>query len=151
MKYRLKKDTPEFKAGQVFTRGENEYDNYYLFADGEPMPSFSVSLIDNFDEWFEKVKEPEWVRKQIKYIRYRYKGCFEVIKFRYIKDFYVCSFDNRSNEEVSRWNKGFEDEFDIYEGKYSDSEKLLYLNQLARDGYIEIEDNPNIAWEDEND
>ena len=106
-------------------------------------------LIDN--GFAEEVKEPEWVRKQIKNIKYRYKGCFEVIKFRYIKDFYVCSFDNRSNEEVSKWNKGFEDEFDIYNGRYSSAEKLSYLNQLVRDGYIEIEDSPNIVWEDEDD
>lgn len=149
MKYRLKKDTPEFKAGKMFTRGENEHDNDCLYAAGEPAPSFEINLINNFDEWFEEVKKPEWVRKQIKNIKYRYKGCFEVIKFRYIKDFYVCSFDSRSNEEVSKWNKGFEDEFDIYEGRYSSAEKLSYLNQLVRDGYIEIEDNPNIVWEDE--
>lgn len=151
MKYRLKKDTPEFKAGKMFTRGEDEYDNDCLFVAGEPAPSFEINLINNFDEWFEEVKEPEWGRKQIKNITYRYKGCFEVIKFRYIKDFYVCFLDNRGQEEVSKWSKGFEDEFDIYKGRYSSAEKLLYLNQLVRDGYIEIEDNPNIVWEDEND
>ena len=57
MKYRLKKDTPEFEAGQMFTRGEDEYGNDCLFASGAPLAAFDVSLIDNFDEWFEEVPE----------------------------------------------------------------------------------------------
>lgn len=59
-KYRLKKDTPEFKAGQMFTRGEDEDGNDSLFASGAPLAAFDVSLIDNFDEWFEEVEESGW-------------------------------------------------------------------------------------------
>lgn len=62
MKYRLKKDTPEFEAGQMFTRREDEYDNDCLFVSGAPLPAFDISLIDNFDEWFEEVSD-EWPQK----------------------------------------------------------------------------------------
>lgn len=71
-KYRLKKDTPEFKAGSVFTRRKYEYGDYNddcLFADispgTSPTPAFDISLIDSFDEWFEKtidVDYPEYRR-----------------------------------------------------------------------------------------
>ena len=64
MKYRLKKDTPEFKAGQMFTRLKYDYGDYgddCLFAGispgVSPVPAFDISLIDNFDEWFEEVEE----------------------------------------------------------------------------------------------
>lgn len=72
MKYRLKKDTPEFKAGSVFTRCRYDYGDYgddCLFADispgTSPTPAFDISLIDSFDEWFEKtidVDYPEYRR-----------------------------------------------------------------------------------------
>lgn len=58
-KYRLKKDTPEFEAGQMFNRGEDEDGNDCLFANGAPLAAFDISLIDNFDEWFE-VAKPSW-------------------------------------------------------------------------------------------
>lgn len=64
MKYRLKKDTPEFKAGSVFTRRKYEYGDYdddFLFADispgTSPVPAFDISLIDDFDEWFEEIPD----------------------------------------------------------------------------------------------
>lgn len=57
MKYRLKKDAPEFKAGYMFTRSEDEHGNDCLFADVAPLPAFDISLIANFDEWFEEVEE----------------------------------------------------------------------------------------------
>lgn len=66
-KYRLKKDTPEFKTGSMFTRRKYEYGDYdddCLFADispgVSPVPAFDISLIDNFDEWFEEIKESGW-------------------------------------------------------------------------------------------
>lgn len=150
-KYRLKKDTPEFEAGQMFTRGRDEYDNDCLFDASAPLPAFDVSLIDNFDKWFEEVKEPVWVRKQIKQIEFsEHKLVCVVVRFikeqRYIyndKEFGDCVSCN----EVGEIKK-------IYcganESKFWQQENHDILNRMIRDGYIEIQDNPNIVWEDEN-
>ena len=60
--YRLLKDLPEVKAGAIFHRYTNEImqvdvlkrvDDQGIFLP----PSFGVSSIDNFDEWFEEIKE----------------------------------------------------------------------------------------------
>lgn len=57
-KYRLKKDTPEFKAGTVFDMVENIDVGKVLTmnAPREDDYAFEVDSIDNFDEWFEEVK-----------------------------------------------------------------------------------------------
>ena len=150
-KYILKKDTPEFKAGQMFNRGEDAYGNDCLFAIAAPVRVFEVSSIDNFDEWFEEAKGPEWVRKCIKSIEYKCKGITVFIRLRCIKDFYTWFCDEGGDAKIEKWSEGWEDEFTACEGDDCDGEKLLYLNQLVRDGYIEIKDNPNIVWEDEDD
>lgn len=52
-KYRLKKDTPLHRAGEIFTKTETTMvasDKYETDTD----------LIINFDEWFEEIKEPSW-------------------------------------------------------------------------------------------
>ena len=155
-KYRLKKDTPEFEAGQMFTRGRDEYDNDCLFAGGAPLAAFDVSLIDNFDEWFEVAKEPKkepmWVRKQIKQIEFgKHKLVWVVVRF--IKNqSYIC-YDNELGDtidcnepgEIRRIN------FHADDSGYWRQKDYDILNQMVRDGYIEIEDNPNIVWEDEDD
>lgn len=60
--YRLLKDLPEVKAGAIFHRYTNEImqvdvlkrvDDQGIFMP----PSFRVSDITDFDEWFEEVKE----------------------------------------------------------------------------------------------
>lgn len=152
-KYRLKKDTPEFEAGQMFTRGRDEYDNDCLFAGGAPLPAFDVSLIDNFDKWFEAAKEPKkeptWVRKQIKQIEFgKHKSIYVVVRFikeqRYIyndKEFGDCVSCN----EVGEVKKIY---FSANESKFWQQEDCDILNQMIRDGYIEIQDNPNIVWEE---
>ena len=164
MKYRLKKDTPEFEAGQMFARGEDAYGTDCLFAIASPVQVLDVSLIDNFDEWFEEVKEPEWVRKQIKQIEFRIpngksssNNDYVAITWRYIKDYYYMD---------SEWgiamcykkgltSRGAVEKVDACDDVGSKSraaanKRLISLaNQLVRDGYIEIKDNPNIVWEDE--
>ena len=61
-RYKLLKDPPEVKAGAIFHRYTNEImqvdvlnrvDDQGIFMP----PSFSVSDITDFDEWFEEVKE----------------------------------------------------------------------------------------------
>ena len=61
-KYRLKKDTPEFKAGTVFDMIENvDVGNVLTMnAPREDDYAFEVDSIDNFDEWFEEVKRSSW-------------------------------------------------------------------------------------------
>lgn len=71
MKYKLLKDLPYAKAGEVFERvthksedGLSDYDYLEIRkreADGEDETRFSIdynNFLDNFDEWFEKIKEP---------------------------------------------------------------------------------------------
>ena len=155
-KYRLKKDTPEFEAGQMFTRGEDEYGNDCLFAGSAPLPAFDITLIDNFDEWFEEAKEkkePKWVRKQIKQVVYHNAKTdtlnwkYVDVKYRFIKGHFY--YDSRTSFSIN--NKLDESEIRFFENANGDElrRKLGYFNQLIRDGYIEIDDNPNIVWEDE--
>lgn len=62
-RYKLKKDTPTVKAGTIF---EEESDSYNSKKLVEVVPDwclirpwFAVSDIDNFDDWFEEIKEPK--------------------------------------------------------------------------------------------
>ena len=147
-KYRLKKDTPEFKAGSMFTRRKYEYGDYdddCLFADispgVSPVPAFDISLIDNFDEWFEEVKEPAWVRKQIKEVH----GKGTRINYMAAKTFYL---------PVVEWCSEHKTAFRMEPGDVAvfvgyDEDVKGYINQMVELGYIEVEDNPNIVWEDE--
>ena len=140
MKYRLKKDTPEFKAGKMFTRGEDEYSNDCLFADGAPMPSFDVSLIDSFDEWFEEVKEPAYRRQRIKEVHRQ--GSCTIINYRVIRAFYEMSDDDGYAHKV---REGIVSNVDIsYDG-----DEVNYLNQMIELGFIEVENDNCIVWEDD--
>lgn len=162
MKYRLKKDTPEFKAGSVFTRRKYEYGDYgddCLFADispgVSPVPAFDISLIDDFNEWFEEVKEsrkePEWVRKQIRQVIFDNSRRdiigweYTDMEYVYIKDY--CYYDSQTS--FSFHEEGTRMMFRFFEKTNSPERDnvLRYFNQLIRDGYIEIKDNPNIVWE----
>lgn len=149
-KYRLKKDTPEFKAGSVFTRRKYEYGDYdddFLFADispgTSPVPAFDISLIDNFDEWFEEVKEePKWFRKQIKAVH----GKGTRINYMAVKTFYL---------PVGEWDSEHKTAFRMEPGEVAgfvgyDEDVKGYINQMVKLGSIEVEDNPNIVWEDNN-
>ena len=158
-KYRLKKDTPEFEAGQMFTIGEDEYGNDCLFAGSAPLPAFDITLIDNFDEWFEVAnepkKEPTWVRKQIKRVDitaldksgesgYKYTD----VQYRFIKPFYYddaeCGVDVYTKNSTSYQRFYMDDKPD----ELGYLNQVALINQLVRDGYIEIQDSPNIVWEE---
>ena len=64
MKYKLLKDTPTIKAGTIFEEIVNMSDGTRELAvavPGEDIPQdpqFTIQDIDNFDEWFEEIKEP---------------------------------------------------------------------------------------------
>ena len=149
---RLKKDTPDHKAGELFVLMSNN--GIYEIDAGEDDPAvFHGGDIKNFDEWFEEVKEPEWVRKQIKQILFddtrediigwKYTN----MRYRFIKDYY--RYDSQTS--FGLYENGTRAEFRFLEKTNSPERDnaLHYFNQLVRDGYIEIEDNPNIVWEDE--
>ena len=168
-KYRLKKDTPEFKAGTVFDMIENVDVGKVLTrnAPSEDAYAFEVDSIDNFDEWFEEVeekKEPEWVRKQIKRIEFRIpdgknwaNNDYVEITWRYIKDYYymdsewgiaMCYGKGLTSREAVEKVDAYDDAGS--QSRAAADKRLINLvNQLVRDGYIEIQDSPNIVWEDE--
>lgn len=64
MKYKLLKDTPTIKAGTIFEEIVSMSDGTRELAvavPGEDIPEdpqFAIQDIDNFDEWFEEMKEP---------------------------------------------------------------------------------------------
>lgn len=62
-KYKLLKDLPCAEAGEIFQQGydENDKDNVYLFqgALGAKYIKIWLDYIDDFDEWFEEIEEPE--------------------------------------------------------------------------------------------
>lgn len=157
MKYRLKKDTPEFKAGSVFTRRKYEYGDYdddFLFADispgTSPVPAFDISLIDDFDEWFEDLGSQKWTQKQIKQIEFgEHKSVYVVVRF--VKSQNYIGYDNEPGDVIAQNEHGEVKKiwFNANESEFWRQKDFDILNQMVRDGYIEIQANPNIVWEDE--
>ena len=140
---RLKKDTPDHKAGELFVLMSNN--GIYEIDAGEDDPSvFYGGDIKNFDEWFEEVeekKEPEWVRKQIKEVH----GKGTRINYMAVKTFYL---------PVVEWTSEHKAAFRMEPGDVAgfagyDEDVKGYINQMVELGFIEVEDNPNIVWEDE--
>lgn len=137
----------------MFTRGEDEDGNDCLFADAAPLPAFDISLIDDFDEWFEEVKEskkePEWVRKQIKQIEFgEHKSVYVVVRF--IKNQSYIGYDDELGDMIN-YNEPGEIKkiwFNADEQGSWRQKDYDILNQMIRDGYIEIQDSPNIVWEE---
>ena len=147
-KYKLKKDLPTIKAGAIFTSemynrdgGEDadvevlEFGEYELRRDA----------IDNFSEWFEEVKEPRYRKQRIKKIF----GEIVVVNYRAIKTLYLPGGEYAYEHEFTyRMNPGQEAEFTV---RRNDVDTMIsYLNQMVDLGYIEIKDDENIVWEDEN-
>lgn len=61
-KYRLRKDTPTIKAGTIFQEVTSDYDKSrelvrIMPTSGTTSPQWTIDDINNFDEWFEEVKE----------------------------------------------------------------------------------------------
>ena len=101
--------------------------------------------------WWKPKKEPTWVRKQIKQIEFgEHKSVYVVVRFVKSQN-YICH-DNEFGDVVGSNERGEVKEilFSANEAKFWRQEDCDILNQMIRDGYIEIQDNPNIVWEDEN-
>lgn len=61
--YKLLRDTPTIKAGTMFREVVSDYDGARELVRVTPIgaktsPQFTIQDIDNFDEWFEEIKEP---------------------------------------------------------------------------------------------
>lgn len=151
MKYRLKKDLPDMEAGEIFDDTDSFGHETSSMFDSRGAYRFDKDDIKHFDEWFEEVKEePTWVRKQIKQIEFGEHSLVYVV-VRFIKSQnYICH-DNEFGDVVASNEPGEikEIRFSANESKFWHQEDYDTLNQLIRDGYIEIQDNPNIVWEDE--
>ena len=144
-KYRLKKDLPTLKAGAIFSDEDNEEmswgRNLHHSDEDGILYRFYTEKIDNFDEWFEEVKEPEWVRKQIKEVH----GKGTRINYMAVKTFYL---------PVGEWDSEHKAAFRMDPGDVAgfagyDEDVKGYINQMVELGFIEVEDNPNIVWENE--
>lgn len=142
MKYRLKKDLPTLKAGALFTSEMYNRDGGED-ADVEVLESceyeFRRDAIDSFNEWFEEVKEPAYRRQRIKEIHRQ--GSCTIINYRVIKAFYEMSDDGFADKV----REGIVSNIDV---SYDDDE-INYLNQMIELGFIEVENDNRIVWEDE--
>ena len=148
VKYKLRKDLPTIKAGAIFTSemynrdgGEDadvevlEFGEYELRRDA----------IDNFSEWFEEVEEPRYRRQRIKNIY----GEYVFVDYRAIRPFFLPHGEYTYEHEFAyRMNSGEEAGFATRHDAVN--EAIGYLNQMVDLGYIEIRDNKDIVWEDEN-
>lgn len=62
MKYKLLKDTPTIKAGTIFEEVVSDFNQWKELVRITPIgaktsPQFTIQDIENFDEWFEEIKE----------------------------------------------------------------------------------------------
>ena len=150
-KIRLKKDTPDHKAGELFVLMSNN--GIYEIDAGEDDPAvFYGGDIKNFDEWFEVAKEPTWVRKQIKQIEFgEQKSVYVVVRF--VKSQNYIGYDNEFGDVIASNEPGEIKRIYFHADDNGSWRQKDYdtLNQMIRDGYIEIQDSPNVVWEDEND
>lgn len=97
-----------------------------------------------------KVKEPKWIRKQIKQIEFdEHKSVYVVVRF--VKSQNYIGYDNELGDVVASNEPGEIKKiyFNADDLSFWLQEDYDILNQMIRDGYIEIQDNPNIVWEDE--
>lgn len=97
-----------------------------------------------------KKDTPEWVRKQIKRIKFgEYKYVYVVVRF--IKEQHYIYNDKEFGDYASCNEVGEVKKicFDANESKFWQQKDYDILNQMIRDGYVEIEGNPNIVWEDD--
>ena len=98
-----------------------------------------------------EVKEPEWVRKQISKVEFGKQQCVEVT-FRFVKDCFYYHWDSQDGGQICGHMAGTVEKLHFNknsrEAKHRDT--IEGLNQMISDGYIEVEENSNIVWEDNN-
>ena len=95
-RYKLLKDLPCAEAGEIFQQGydENDKDNVYLFQGviGVKYIKIWLDYIDDFDEWFEEIKEPkifftiDIYKSKFKEINTDYYSGWSALEVKNIKD-----------------------------------------------------------------
>ena len=141
MKYRLKKDLPDLEAGEIFDVTDNSDDETSSMFDSRGTYRFEKDDINHFDEWFEEVGKLRYRRKLVKAVH----GKGTRINYMVVKTFYL---------PVVEWTSEHKTAFRMEPGDVAgfagyDEDVKGYINQMVELGYIEVEDNPNIVWEDE--
>lgn len=118
-RYKLLKDLPTIKAGEIFKETVTGYNEKNLLVRIAPLnaksPRLKVQDIDNFDEWFEEIQEPtdsiHWKPKEgdnYFYIVYSYNPLYnEVLVSAWIDDdddktHYLLGNIYRSYEEAEK-------------------------------------------------
>lgn len=149
MKYRLKKDLPDMEAGELFDDTDSFGHETSSMFDSRGTYRFDKDDIKHFDEWFEEVKEPTWVRKKIKQIEFgEHKSVYVVVRF--IKSQNYIGYDNELGDVIASNEPGEIKRIYFHADDNGSWRQKDYdiLNQMIRDGYIEIQANPNIVWEE---
>lgn len=151
MKYRLKKDTPDMEAGEIFDDTDSFGHETSSMFDSRGTYRFEKDDIKHFNEWFEDLGSQKWTQKQIKQIEFgEHKSVYVVVRF--VKSQNYIGYDNELCDVIASNERGEVKKiwFNANESEFWRQKDYDTLNQMVRDGYIEIEDNPNIVWEDEN-
>ena len=151
MKYRLKKDTPDMEAGELFDDTDSFGHETSSMFDSRGAYRFEKDDIKHFDEWFEDLGSQKWTQKQIKQIEFgEQKSVYVVVRF--VKSQNYIGYDNELGDVIASNERGEVKKiwFNANESEFWRQKDYDTLNQMVRDGYIEIQDNPNIVWEDKN-
>ena len=143
MKYRLKKDLPDMEAGELFDDTDSFGHETSSMFDSRGAYRFDKDDIKHFDEWFEEVGKPRYRRKLVKAVH----GKGTRINYMAVKTFYL---------PVVEWCSEHKTAFRMEPGDVAgfagyDEDVKGYINQMVELGFIEVEDNPNIVWEGEDD
>lgn len=150
MNYRLKKDLPDLEAGEIFDDTDSFGHETSSMFDSRGAYRFEKDDIKHFDEWFEDLSSQKWTQKQIKQIEFgEHKSVYVVVRF--VKSQNYIGYDNELGDVVASNEHGEVKKiwFNANESEFWRQKDYDTLNQMVRDGYIEIEDNPNIVWEGE--
>ena len=82
MNYRLKKDLPDLKAGEIFEDTDSFGHETSSMFDSRGTYRFEKDDIKHFDEWFEDLSSQKWTQKQIKQIEFgEHKSVYVVVRF----------------------------------------------------------------------
>lgn len=124
-KYKLLKDLPCAEAGEIFQQGydENDKDNVYLFqgALGVKYIKIWLDYIDDFDEWFEEVEEPE-LPKEFFYVLIN-----KIASVNYL----TYSFDEETRQEYRNIVEKHKSVDNYFETEEEAEEYLEYLKAKA--------------------
>ena len=149
MKYRLKKDLPDLEAGELFDDADSFGHETSSMFDSRGAYRFEKDDIKHFDEWFEDLGSQKWTQKQIKQIEFgEHKSVYVVVRF--IKSQNYIGYDNELGDVIASNEPGEIKRIYFHADDNGSWRQKDYdvLNQMIRDGYIEIQDSPNIVWEE---